>query len=276
MNKPKIIFIDLDGTSLDVKYKNYKKDFSLENLAIIKECQQQKIEIVPSTGRPLSESTINLLKNAGLEKNCVLWNGAKVLIEGKEIYSKNLDFEIVEKILNIAKKQKITFFLNSDYRNYSFIHNPFSWMLCKLKKWKYNNYKKFKLTRNFTIYKVIFWTLRKKKLHKFFNQINNLFKDQISLVYSGKNSYLELTHKDCTKGNANTLYAKNKNVSLEDVWAIGDSMNDASNQGMVKELIGMQNSANSFKKCCTKISPFTYKNGGLAKTIKYFLNEENE
>ncbi|MGV2393627.1 UNVERIFIED_CONTAM: HAD hydrolase family protein [Campylobacter lari] len=64
-NKIKLLFIDLDGTAIDSRFKG-KKSISSENVAIVNLARKHDIEVVVSTGRRPSSSTnyfLNLLNS---------------------------------------------------------------------------------------------------------------------------------------------------------------------------------------------------------------------
>ncbi|WP_027120863.1 HAD-IIB family hydrolase [Mycoplasmopsis lipofaciens] len=274
IKKPKIIFLDLDGTTLDSK-KHGEKWVSEENILKIKECQNQGIEIVVSTGRGPKKFTYKILKELNCEKNWIGWNGSKIFINDSEYFSANITRETTQKLFDLAKKQKITLILNSDFKNQSYSPSKFFNLAIKFKKGNCKKYSEFK--NNFDSFKIIMWCFNKKKLHRFANEIQNLFADELMVSSAGfNNDFLEITRKFCTKGDANKKYAEFRNVDLKDCIHIGDSMNDASAVGIVGTTIALANSVKSFKKIANLVSPFSFKKGGLAKTLDYYILNSKE
>ncbi|ADN69413.1 HAD-IIB family hydrolase [Mycoplasmopsis fermentans] len=272
LKKPKIIFIDLDGTTID-KSSKFKKDISEINqkgLAKLKE--KYGLEIFVSTGRAVVEKTKMLARKCGNENNFVAWNGAKVLKDGQEIFSAAIDQEVVEQIFELAEKWKMTIIINSNFKN-GLYSNSFLFKVASIFK-KGKCYKLKEFNKETEVFKLLFLNLSKKKLHLFAEELKKLWPKDLNVSISGfKNEFLEVTSFFASKGSSNKYLAKSFGVDAEDCWHVGDSQNDSTASGHMGYVIAMKNSVPEFKDKADFISPFTNKKGGLYKTLEMLLTK---
>ncbi|WP_027333108.1 HAD-IIB family hydrolase [Mycoplasmopsis gallinarum] len=276
ISKPQTIFIDLDGTTLDGKTKGKKPNyFSNENKQIINELKEQNINVVVSTGRGDLPKTWNILKTANSDQNCILWNGSKVYANGKLIFEKSISNELVVNIINFARRSKISTIVNSDFYNKTYPTTLLLKTILKLLKGKINRYSQFNYKE--PIYKLIFMHKNKKNLFKFEAELKKLYANDLEIAFSGKNnSLIEVTAKNCSKGNAEKILSNYLNWDLNNSYHFGDSMNDASAKNVVNKLIAMKNASKNFKIQADFVSEFNYKKGGFAKTIKKYFEMTEE
>ncbi|KKB26768.1 hypothetical protein MM26B8_04240 [Mycoplasmopsis meleagridis] len=264
--KPKIIFIDLDGTTLDIKKKG-KPWVSQQNIDIVQKCIKNNIEVVVSTGRGELPYTYKINERLMLPKTIIFWNGAKIIKEGNVIFEKTISDKLVQKMFSLARKNKMTTIVNSDFHNGSYSESFFYRLVVKLKGGKSKKHEN--RDKNLKVYKLIFWHFNKNKLASFEKKLSLLLKDEITISFAGsKNDLLEITALECSKGKAEKFYANIQNVNLADCLHFGDTLNDASTIGVVNKMIAMNNSSKDLKNIADIISEFDYKNGGLAKTIE--------
>jgi len=97
MKPYKVLFLDIDGTIL-------RPDHTMEDSTkkAIKTVQEQGIETVLATGRPLHEIT-----ELGYELNIqsyIGYNGALALYKGKQILAEPMSVKTVEYILEVAAR----------------------------------------------------------------------------------------------------------------------------------------------------------------------------
>ncbi|TQC51483.1 HAD-IIB family hydrolase [Mycoplasmopsis mucosicanis] len=263
----KIVFIDLDGTTLDDK----KNLISQQNIAAINRLTQKGIEVVVSTGRAYSQKTKAILEKLNSVGNLIAWNGAKVFIDNKEILSSPIPSQKYSKISELVKKYKMTTIANSDFNNHTYTNNPLLKLIIWKRKGKINKINEINL--NFDVFKFIFTTPLRSKTHRFFNELLNEFGDELNIAFSRnhKQQFIEVTNYNSSKGDAEILYATYRGVDAKNCVHIGDTMNDSTTVGKVGHVIALNNATNDFKKIANYISPFSYKKGGLAKTIEYFF-----
>lgn len=276
ISKPQTIFIDLDGTTLDGKTKGKNPNyFSNENKQIINELKEQNINVVVSTGRGDLSKTWNILKTVNSDQNCILWNGSKVYANGKLIFEKSISNELVLNMINFARRSKISTIVNSDFYNKTYPTTLLLKTILKLLKGKINRYSQFNYKE--PIYKLIFMHKNKKNLFKFEAELKKLYANDLEIAFSGKNnSLIEVTAKNCSKGNAEKILSNYLNWDLNNSYHFGDSMNDASAKNVVNKLIAMKNASKNFKIQADFVSEFNYKKGGFAKTIKKYFEMTEE
>ncbi|WP_029512860.1 Cof-type HAD-IIB family hydrolase [Mycoplasmopsis iners] len=268
-NNTKIIFIDLDGTTLDIKEKG-QAFVSQENVDAVQKCLQKGIQVVVSTGRGELKRTFEINEKLGLGKNIIFWNGSKVIKNGETIFEKHVKKHVVSELFKLAEKHRITTILNSDFRNHSYTKSIFFKLGILFKKGNPKKYEHFQ--NNFEVYKLIFWNPKQKKVDEFYKLLSEKFSDELTVSYAGeKNNFLEVTALNCSKGEAERIYAASENVDLKDCVHFGDSMNDASTANVVGTLIAMANGVRPLKEIANIVSEFDYKNGGLAKTIEKYI-----
>ncbi|MEE3928522.1 HAD family hydrolase [Mycoplasmopsis ciconiae] len=268
MSQKKIIFYDLDKTSLDAKVDN-KSAFSEYTINVIQQAQQ-KLLMIPSTGRGVNNSTFRILDSIKA-KTYILWNGAKIFYNDQEIFSKSIDKNAMSKLFNLIKEQKVISVFNSDFRRSAFTKK----ILPKIASKFYGDIKflpnSFDVD-NIEVFKVIIWDYSKKKIHKLQKEWSKILGDFLNVSLSGhKNNILEITHKDVSKGNAEVFLANYLNIDTNDCVHIGDSMNDASTKGKIGMLIALNNSVQDLKNIADKISPFNYNEYGFAKEVEQII-----
>ncbi|MBU4689658.1 Cof-type HAD-IIB family hydrolase [Mycoplasma zalophidermidis] len=264
--KPKLIFIDLDGTSLDYK----RKLLSTENIDTINSLSKKGIKTVVSTGRGINKKTITILEQLDSTDNFIAWNGAKVIFDGEEIFSASINREILFELKKLIIKYNMSVVVNSNFRKLTYTNNYLLKLIVKLKKGVSNKLNEFNI--DMTIFKLIIWSPKKKNMNNFCNDIQNKFKTKLNIVEARNyNKFIEVTDIGASKGKAELLFAQKYGVDIDLCVHIGDTMNDASAAEYFKNVIAMKNATKDFKKIASQVSPFSYKRGGLAKTLKHFI-----
>ncbi|MBZ4204007.1 HAD hydrolase family protein [Mycoplasma tauri] len=272
MKKPKIIFVDLDGTTIDLKIKGHKW-ISKTNIEYINKARDQGIEVVVSTGRPPTKVSNVFLEPMGCLDNFIAWNGTYVKQDGKVLFKGKFEKEDVDKIFEEIKKYKISVIFNSDTRDLSFTS---SWIVSLALKWtrgKARRYNEFK--NDSEINKMVLWHPSKRRLFQFANVLKEKYRGICEIAYTGsKDQVLEITPITCSKGESEVRYALARGVDPQDCVHIGDTLNDATCSGQVGKLIAMNNSCQTMKMIADVISPFTNKEAGLGRTIDlFYLNK---
>ncbi|MBU4691777.1 Cof-type HAD-IIB family hydrolase [Mycoplasma sp. ES3225-GEN-MYC] len=264
--KPKLIFIDLDGTSLDYK----RKLLSSKNIDAINSLSKKGIKTVVSTGRGINKKTISILEQIDSTDNFIAWNGAKVIYNGEEIFSATINKEILVQIKKLILKYNMSVIVNSNFRKLTYTNNYLLKFIVKLKKGNHNKLDEFNI--DMPIFKLIIWSPKKKNINDFYNDIQNKFKTKLNIVEARNyNKFIEVTDISASKGKAELLFAQKYGVDTDLCVHIGDTMNDASAAQYLKNVIAMKNATKDFKKIASHVSPFSYRKGGLAKTLKHFI-----
>lgn len=269
IKKPKIIFIDLDGTSLDIKDSSHS-NFSLENINAIEEVSKE-IPIIVSTGRGYNSETLRILKTINA-KNFILWNGAKIFIDNKEVVSKKIDEQVLHNLLLDISKSKVLGILNSDLKK-SFTNSIIFKIIDVFKGFKNND--NYLNSVPFDTFKVLVFAISKRKLSKLKAEWSEKYKGVLQIAFCGKqNSIIEITSATASKGISEKEYCEMFGINPENAMHIGDSMNDASAKNMLGTVVAMKNSSDLFKDIADIVLDFDYKNAGLAKFIRQFVNSK--
>lgn len=271
INKPKIVFIDLDGTALDIKLKNHKSWISQENIDAIKKLQKNNINVVVSSGRGAYSNTWKLMKDMNITDG-ILWNGTKIVHNGKEIFSQAIDSSITQELFDDMSKLKLNLLYNSNVNGDAYSDNfLFRWVVKAARKkcQKYRDYK-----NDFDQFKIILWHPFKRHLYKAMNILQEKYKNKILITISGeKDELLEVTAANCSKGDADLFYANYMQIDPKECVHIGDGLNDAWASNKVGYLVAMGNSSMELKKAADIVSPFGHKKAGLAKTFDFLFKE---
>ncbi|QSF13412.1 Cof-type HAD-IIB family hydrolase [Mycoplasma sp. Mirounga ES2805-ORL] len=271
-NLPKILFLDLDGTTLDVvTYQKKKiKSISQENLEAIKKVQNMGIKVFPSTGRGGAKSLGHYLEVLNSTENYIGWNGAIVKAENKIIFQKGIEPQIVKNIFDDITKQKHSVILNSDFEHHCYTDSLLLKLAVRYKGGKSKRAKNFK--NDFVVSKMIIWNFNSKKVLKFMDFLKEKYGDSISLVFSGdSNRYIEITAKGCSKGEAAKKMCEYYKINPKDTWHIGDSMNDSTTVGICGRVLAVNNASDKLISAGAELTKYPTKPYGVAKILEDYI-----
>lgn len=258
-----IFYVDLDGTTLDVK-ENGKLSISVQNLNAIREARTKGKEVIVSTGRlgKQAEKFIKVIDGP----YAITGNGSIILDKtGKIIREWKLDVRQVLLLYGIAQKNGLVFKLDDGsnaYGAFNLLQRKMSekFHLTPVKGYHFEMHKQY--------YKMVFWgKLSKKKILAIKEEMEQNVPN-VCVVTSSHGWTLEVTHENATKGEAaryitQELYQRDIRFTAH----VGDTMNDSTAFGKVGKLIVMNNGDKKLK----EISPFrgpNYKEGGLARILR--------
>lgn len=283
----KLIASDMDGTLLD-----NTQSVSKNNIAAINRANQLGIQFVVATGRSITEAT-PLVKNLKEDPDFITINGAQVFNNKlEEVVKIPLDRDVVKECSNTLIQNNIYFELITDHGIYS-----------KDRATKMGLYVDiFKKLNPSTLYKTaLSWaTNRAKIIHiKFvdsfepiindpkidvlkilaispkgataFNDVRNAFSkfDNISITSSAPDN-IEINNIDAQKGTALYRFAKKQGISMDEVMAIGDNLNDESMIDAAGIGVAMENAVDHIKDIA-QYHTDTNLNDGVAKAIDYAI-----
>ncbi|MGL4343316.1 MAG: Cof-type HAD-IIB family hydrolase [Metamycoplasmataceae bacterium] len=255
---PDAIFLDLDGTTLDLK----KHGISKENIQAIREASKNSL-IVISTGRSYNKKVKELMLLLDL-KYAICQNGAYIIdIENneKKILDIYIEKEEVEEIWKFAKKNNLVMLVNSEYKLYS--RRKILFLARLFNKTKYKKYSDFNFGQK--IHKIVLAGPFRKKIFKYYNEIKEEIPN-LSYSISGRDYIIEITHEDASKGIAADFLCNLLNLDASKSIHIGDSLNDSSTLSFLGALIAMGNASKHLKKIATHIG-VKNKKGGLSKVL---------
>ncbi|WLP85528.1 HAD family hydrolase [Mycoplasma seminis] len=272
MKKPEIIFIDLDGTTLDTP----EKEFWLRNATpytkqILSELNKT-IPVVIATGRGVSPKTAGIVKGITGSETYIAWNGAKTVENGEIVNEEIMPKEVAQALFDELSKNFCFVVYNSNAREQAYVKNRIMRWFMGFGKANAHSYKEYK--NDFPVYKALVWSLSAKKMQKLAKKWQKKFEGVLEVSLSGsKNNILEITKANCSKGDEELRYCLSKGIDPKNAMHIGDSMNDASTKGKIGTLVAMQNSVQELKDIADDVTEFTCAQSGLAKYLEQFLDK---
>ncbi|EIE40998.1 COF family haloacid dehalogenase(HAD)-like hydrolase [Mycoplasmopsis canis UF31] len=269
MKKPKIIFIDLDGTTLDGPGEKFWLKEPTEYTKKIINKLQKEIPVVISTGRGVSDKTLNIARKLGTE-TYIAWNGAQTIENGVVVAKHFMEKSIAQELFDEIQKNKCFVVYNSNSKDYAFVKNWFYRFLMGFGKKTAKKYSDYK--NDFDVYKALIWSLSKNKIKKLAEKWNKQFEGKLEVSLSGSNNVLEITKANVSKGDAEVAFCISKGIDPMDAVHFGDSMNDASTKGKIGKLIAMANSVDELKAIADEVTEHSCNNSGLARYFeKHYL-----
>lgn len=274
--KPKLIFIDIDGTLFD-----HAKDAipeSAKNAILSVKSKGHKIFL--STGRPYADIDQEILNSPldGMIVSC----GAVVYVDNKPIYCKTYPQKELISLIQFMLDNNIGFSLDGIRKNYlteeafnylsslMFKNNEDSElsraMMAKNNCFPFEDMKEEDLK---AVVKISIFTKNKKSCEKLFQRIP---KSLVGFMYKNNHLHLyngEISIKGITKATGLKKITTYLNKNIKDTIAIGDSLNDLDILQEAGLSICMGNGADE----CKKIADFTTKDisdDGLAYALKHF------
>ncbi|WP_036452402.1 Cof-type HAD-IIB family hydrolase [Mycoplasma buteonis] len=270
MKKPEIIFIDLDGTALDAPAEKWFQKLPSEyTISVIKKLSKE-IKIVPSTGRGMNATTLNLMNLLGT-KDFIAWNGAQIVRNLEVVQKATIPSEIAQELFNEIAKNNCFVVFNSNVKQQAFVKKKFYKMIMQFGKATARTYNQYQ--NDIDVNKALVWTVSKKKIAKLAQEWKNKFAGKLEVSISGSsNNILEITAFDVSKGSAEETYCKMVGINPKNAIHIGDSLNDASCQGKIGKLVAMKNSVPELIAVADDVTEFTCNESGLGKYLEQFLD----
>lgn len=223
--KPKLIALDMDDTLLT-------GDLRISNRAVstIQKLAARNIFIVICTGR-MQKGIEPFVRRLCLPQNefskyAILSNGSLVfdLQERREIFSKNLDYEILLRAKEEAARLGLPCQVYDSENIFASVENDFSRKDVALSKME------LKIPSDFDSFlKQGFSKMLipgdEQTIKKLFGILKNAFGERAVIVIS-KPYFLEVLPPNSGKGEALEILSERLGIKMRDVMAFGDSMND--------------------------------------------------
>lgn len=262
--KTQLIAVDMDGTCIDHKHRVPEK-----NLWALTEACKAGILVVPATGRPLAGYPVEIRKLSGI-RYVITSNGARVtdlttgehlrevLIPRKDAVefleelaklpvwvSIHKDGENIDKdwVPNIVRK----LFYHGDYENAPRIRRLAAW-----------------LRRQESGVEKIQVFFRKSMTREALEELLSRWPELTCAAFS--DSYVEITAKGATKGDALEFLCRRLDIPQEKVMAIGDSENDISMLRFAGQAVAMGNAEEKVKEAAVMVTA-TNEECGVARTV---------
>ena len=274
--KPKLIFIDIDGTLFD-----HAKDAIPESaINAILSAKSKGHKIFLSTGRPYADIDQEMLNFPldGMIVSC----GAVVYVDNKPIYCKTYPQKELISLIQFMLDNNIGFSLDGIHKNYlteeafnclsslMFKNNEDSElsraMMAKNNCFPFEDMKEENLKE---VVKISIFTKNKESCEKLFQRIPDslvgfMYKNNHLDLYNG-----EISVKGITKATGLKQITSYLSIPIEDTIAIGDSLNDLD----ILQEAGLSICMGNGDDQCKKIADFTTKDisdDGLAYALKHF------
>lgn len=263
--KYKAIICDMDGTLLTSKH-----NISEYTKKIISEINKKGIIFIIATGRPYLDA--KFFKNQlGLNSYLISSNGANIHNENdEEILSETISPNFVNKILDFEVDKKIY------HRN---IYAQNEWHI----EYKIDGLDEFHAESGFSYNITNFDDFKNREITKFFfltefenmnileKKLRDEFERDLSVTLSSPYC-LELLKKNVNKGEAIKKIAENLNISLEEMIAFGDGLNDYEMLSNVGKAFIMGNGNARLKEKLPNLEIVgTCDEDGVAKKLEYLF-----
>lgn len=270
--KCKILFTDMDGTLL-----NDDKEISKEVYRAIDRFTEAGGRVVLSSGRPLN-SILETKKRLGLSypgMYVIAYNGALVYDCQAErpVFERRLPIDYVNQTMEAAREFGIHCQTYSDthilaeresrellaYRKH--IHLPYRIV---------ENAAEYLKSIHMEPYKLIAIENEPYKLEALKKEFEKRLNGKIHAIYSAKN-YLEVIHKDASKGNAVKFLCTYLQIPIEATVAAGDAANDISMLEAAGVGVAMKNATWDTKQAAGYVTKYTNDEDGILEIFDRWM-----
>ncbi len=244
-NKIKILAVDVDGTIVQKKSKCSK--YTVET---IKKITNQDVYIV--TGRAF-QKTLSVAKQLEIPKYSINCNGAAIweISTRQLIYEKTINPEITDELVNFLRKFKV-----------------FSSFYSK-------NGVEYFVPKTSSLQK-IFSIGTKKEIIRLYDELSKKYPEHLTVMLFDrailtKFRYIEIIPKNVSKGDTLKYLANSQGVSMEEVVAFGDDVNDIKMLEMSGFGVAMGNAKDTVKNVSNYVTLSNKENGVADFINKYIL-----
>ncbi len=217
----KLLISDLDGTLLE-------KDHSIshEVFELVKKIENLGVLFSIATGRALSAAK-DYIEKLNLTTPVILFNGARIYdpVQNKYIVQYFLSKKAVElalKVINSNRNLTAAFFVNEEVYMYNVGPNAATYLIRDAL--TYRSVDDLRFVENLNITKIVFASYP-YNLSKLEIELPEFFEQQADVVRS-EDDLLEILPRSINKGSALKKLCELLKITLDEVIAMGDSMND--------------------------------------------------
>ncbi|HLR03962.1 MAG TPA: Cof-type HAD-IIB family hydrolase [Virgibacillus sp.] len=242
MKDIKLVALDMDGTLL-----NSSEEISDKTKAVIKSALDKNIHVVLSTGRSLTTS-FPYGQELNLTSYIITCNGGEIWTMEKELVEQNLmEAKLIEKLWYLCQEQDVTTWMVSTdniYRN----SRPDDFYIHKWLKFGCH-------------------TLDQQKLDDILKELS--YMGDVEITNSLPNN-MEVNPKGVHKANGLKTVCQKLGLTMDEVLAAGDSLNDMK---MIQEAgigVAMGNAQEAIKKAADVITDTNDENG-VARVIEQYV-----
>lgn len=287
----KLIATDMDGTLL-----NSAHEISEENIKAIQYAQSKGVTVAIATGRAFYEANTPV-KPTGLKVPFICLNGAEVRDEDFNIiYTSKLNNEQIKRITNVLKQHDLYYQVYTSARIYTedkekdlqiYIdiaekmgHTPDVEKIRRSIQKRIDNGSLKEVQSYDEIYErdgeiVLKFLAFSSDLDKIDAAKEALASYNSLAVSSSSRGNIEITHNDAQKGIALQAICEQLNITMDEVMAIGDNLNDVSMLECAKYSFAMSNGAEEVKQVAKFIAGDN-EESGVGRAIMQVMNGEIE
>ncbi len=264
MKNVKIVFVDLDGT-----LKDNKGLVSINNKKTFQKLRDIGIEIVISTGRPLSYA-VNYARQYLASPYTISSNGAEIYnyITKKVIYKASLTKETILKLEDLINKNNLSFIANSLLHSYT---NILEGEVGKKQVESFSELIDEEITQVIIqSFDPLTMELVKKQLASIpeVRIANKVLGDRLF----GKRMFFDITANNVSKGNAVRILCEYLNIPFDKTMAVGDADNDIEMLKSVNIKVAMENASENLKKVANVITA-SNEDEGVSKILEELYKE---
>lgn len=269
----KLIALDMDGTTLNSQGK-----LSERTISTLKTATDKNIVVSIATGRTLSELDIITKANIDCIQYAICANGACVwnLKQKRSIYTNLLSIESIKRVYDVLAPYDFIMDAYIDGQAYAkrtsidrlkcfgipSLHIDFLLRGREL----VDNLKTYLLERGKPIEKINIKLSNPEDTRAVWNLLSEI--PEVAITTSGFDG-IEINNKTSNKADALSNLAKYLNISVDQIMAIGDSLNDKEMLNFACISVAMGNADPSIKKI-SKFITDTNNNDGVAKAIEKY------
>lgn len=268
----KCIVSDLDETLLD---KN--KKISKETIDIIKRVNSEGVKFVFATGRGFTsiQDYIEILDLKKEKEYAITTNGA-IITENKEnkiICCHTLSWEVAEAIIKFGLEYNlcVQVFLPEDVYAFNCGDDEKDVLLSFKKDAVLVNGLDYSFLKNQRIVKVMFQYKDYSFLPTLENKVSEIIKTNTTITYSS-NRYMEFNTKGISKATGIHELCKILNITIDEILAIGDNLNDYSMLELVPNNACVANAVREVKDICSYVSEYSHNENAIVDIIQHFIN----
>lgn len=224
----KILFLDMDGTTLDDK-----KRISKENLEALRRVTEAGHEVVITTGRTDSSAGY-LRKSYGLDQiGCrymIVYNGAAILDceTGELLYSQKLPMEYVKDLIDAARKEELYLHTYAGDKVLTERRDENLSVYLKRTSMEAQVVPDLKQALKEQPYKLLAVDVHNPdRLHAFLKNQSAWAKGKVDMYFSCR-EYLEMVAEGVNKGSALLRFCELMDIPVRNTIAAGDECNDLS------------------------------------------------
>ena len=267
----KLVVADMDGTSLGAN-----ESISTKNVETILKVLDSGREFAFASGRP-TFGMKNLIKNAGLEKKIryfIAYNGGTVCDTqlNKNIYAKNLNFDIIKKIYNLIIENNFDISFCLHEKNLIYISRDTSELEMEVESNKQTKVfiKNIDELKNTEFMKILL-VGKRKNLEKAREEIKKSNVSPYVKIMFSLDQLLEIIPFDSDKCVALKWFSEHLGIPLQEILTIGDGENDIEMLKMAGFSAAMNNAYDSVKKNADYVTKSPNTEDGLTEAIKHFI-----